>query len=749
MERNIFKYILSNSLKQQLVILTLSLCALPFYYASLDLPKQIINKVIDQETTNFPTHLTQFGFKVGSFNQLELLAILCSFFLLLVLTNGGFKYAINVYKGLLGETMLRKLRYHLFSIILKIPLIRFKNVSEGEMVSIISSEVEPLGGFIGDAFALPIYQGGLLLTAISFIFFQDPIMGFAVIALYPIQIIIIPRLQYQVNQLGKARISEVRKLSNNVAESVYMAREIRLIGTAPIEQQQFDNRLSKIFDIRYQIYRKKFFIKFLNNFLAQLTPFFFFSIGGYFVIKGELTLGALIAVLAAYKDLAPPWKELLDYFQQQQDARVKYEQIVIHFENKDTPTNGTRIIDRQDLAGTTLKAINLSITSDDDLKINSANFEITEGTQCAIIGPTNSGKSALAETIGGLLAPYGGILKIGGIDITALSNDQRNEIIGYADNQPAFQDKTVFDNLIYGQNTSIENVEMVEKVLSIINLVGLESTLFELGIRTTIAEEEAGDLITDILNARLKLKNDLGNLPKRLGIAFFEIQQFNENLSLGENILFGEPVGEKLTDTRLIDTKYLRDIIKKTALEEPLCALGHSIAEDLTVSGDIKKFTPSYLLHHSVPESDEIAMLQTIVARVPHHSLSKLRRSERRKLQSLALQFTAANNKEFPNSKQIREKILDARVLFADQLPKELLNSVAFFRPDSYNFHLSIRDNIIFGKSSDLITHNAASEELNEILYSIINETEILGKIRREGLNFRLGSKALSMAEQN
>ena len=70
-----------------------------------------------------------------------------------------------------------------------------------------------------------------------------------------------------------------------------------------------------IFDIRFEIYKKKFFIKFLNNFLAQLGPFFFFSIGGYLVIMGDLTLGALVAVIGAHKELYSPWKELLTYYQ--------------------------------------------------------------------------------------------------------------------------------------------------------------------------------------------------------------------------------------------------------------------------------------------------------------------------------------------------------------------------------------------------------------------------------------------------
>ena len=170
MQRNIFTYILRYSFRQQLAILALTLSALPFYYASLDLPKRIINQAIDVEADKFPRALEGFGQSIGSFSQLEWLAFLCGTFLALVFVNGAFKYVINVYKGLVGERMLRRLRYQLYERILRFPLSRFRKISSGEMVPIISSEVEPLGGFIGDAYSLPLYQGGLLLTSLGFIF---------------------------------------------------------------------------------------------------------------------------------------------------------------------------------------------------------------------------------------------------------------------------------------------------------------------------------------------------------------------------------------------------------------------------------------------------------------------------------------------------------------------------------------------------------------------------------------------------
>ncbi|MFT5067727.1 MAG: ABC-type bacteriocin/lantibiotic exporter with double-glycine peptidase domain, partial [Reinekea sp.] len=75
-------------------------------------------------------------------------------------------------------------------------------------------------------------------------------------------------------------------------------------------------------------------MKFLNNFINQLTPFFFYSVGGYLAITGQITVGALVAALAAYKDLSSPWKELLTYYNQTQDMALRWEVVTEKFAPK-------------------------------------------------------------------------------------------------------------------------------------------------------------------------------------------------------------------------------------------------------------------------------------------------------------------------------------------------------------------------------------------------------------------------------
>ena len=128
--------------------------------------------------------------------------------------------------------------------------------------AILALEAFPSPRFISDAFALPAFQGGLLITYLFFIFNQDLVLGLAAIALYPPQMYLIPKLQKRVNELSKQRVRAVRTLADGVGESVSGVAEIHANDTSRFERARAGDRLGRIYRIRYDIYRKKFFIKF-------------------------------------------------------------------------------------------------------------------------------------------------------------------------------------------------------------------------------------------------------------------------------------------------------------------------------------------------------------------------------------------------------------------------------------------------------------------------------------------------------
>ena len=298
------KYTLTN----QYFLAAGALLTLPITYANLELPKRIINGAINKE--NFVTSKISI-----SLSQIDYLLLLCGLFLLVLLANGILKFVLNYYKGSVSEGLIRRLRLYL----LRQQRQPKARAQTNDVVPVIIQEVEPVCNFSGDSIAIPLLQGGTALTIITFMLVQNLTLGAAAITLLPIQILIIPRFQRKINRLVQQRLLSVRKLSQLLSKTT---------ENGYAEQKQIRGFFNHLHGLRLKIFKTKYMMKAINNFIMNLTPFFFYTIGGYLVIEGKLSLGALVASLASYKDLASAIRELFNYYQSLQDARIRYREIV-------------------------------------------------------------------------------------------------------------------------------------------------------------------------------------------------------------------------------------------------------------------------------------------------------------------------------------------------------------------------------------------------------------------------------------
>lgn len=314
LERSLFSTVLRYSRRQQALMILVSLIAMPILYLTLELPKQIVNNALDSD--RFP--IVVLG---RDLDQVVFLILLCGLYLLAIILNGLNKYGLNVFKGYVAERFLRRFRLLVYRQWRSDP----DSGNQSEIVPILAQEVEPIGGFAADVLTLPILQGGTLLTILFFMFVQDPVLGAAALTVLPIQLVLLPKLQRRVNALSRTRIKEVRQLGRQLSDQLRQ-RQVNSAGLLPASAS-----FRELEHVRRKIFRLKFFIKALNNFLTALTPFLFYSLGGYFVIEGRITLGALVAVLAAHKDFSAPLKELFNYYQTLEDTRIRYQEITSFF----------------------------------------------------------------------------------------------------------------------------------------------------------------------------------------------------------------------------------------------------------------------------------------------------------------------------------------------------------------------------------------------------------------------------------
>jgi ABC-type multidrug transport system fused ATPase/permease subunit len=773
MEPSLFKYILTHSKRDQILLVLLSLSSLPLVYVTLELPKRIINLL---EGMDVPESL--FGYEL---DRMGVLMVLSSVFLLVVLGSGALKYLLNVYRGSLGEQLLRRLRYDLYQRILLFPMPHFKRVSSGELIPMITAETEPLGEFIGESFTLPVFQGGTLLTYLFFIFQQDLYLGLAAIALYPFQLLVIPRLQKRVNALSKERVATARNLSGRIGETISGIHEVHANDTSQFERANISQRLGRIYQIRFAIYKRKFFIKFLNNFIAQLTPFFFYSVGGYFVLRGDLSIGSMVAVLVAYKDLSGPWKELLRYYQRLEDIRVKYGQVIQQF----NPHNllDLKIIDERpenlELSDREIQANNIRYTEDGlYFSIDGTSFKFPIDRHCAAVGLGNSGKEELAFLMSRLISPSSGNMTIGDRKMEDMPEAIIGQRFGYVGPAVFMFNGTVYDNICYGLkhqpvNRDDDNTDkdilhqrqlalqagnspnryddewidlsalgmetsdqLNAQIIKTLEMVELDEETYQYGLLSHVQNVDNGDLVERIMAARKQLRNRFREPEIERLVEPFDHEKYNLNMTVSDNLLFGTVYDDSMDDEPLMNRPVIQNVLVEYGLNDEFLKAGLQIAEImLDLFSDVEPDSELFE-QFSFIDADDLPGFNKLLQYSRQHGLENLAADDKRRLISLPFRLIVARHRLGLITVPIQQSILQARARIREIAQTEDLG-IEFFDEASYNPRISIQDNILFGKPAYGQAH--AQQKINSLIADVVNSLGLRGDIIQAGLRFEVG----------
>lgn len=792
MEPDIFRFIYKYSKREQIVLLAITAISYPFFYFSLNIPKDIINhlnsvvKHIDdghgaRTAADYPV---QALFDLAPLDAYSYLFALCGMFLGLVLLNGAFKYIINVMSGRTGERLLRRLRYQLYTRMLRFPLPQFRKTSQGELIAMITAEVEPLGGFMGTAVSDPIYQGGLLMVPLIFILVQDPLMGFAAMMLYPAQAYFIPKMQRKVNELGKQRVRTVRKLAERIGEVVTGVQEVHANDATLIERADFADRVGKIYEIRYRIFLLKFLVKYINNTLDKLTPFFFYALGGYLVFTGKLNIGALVAVIGAHKELAAPWKELLQYYQDKEDARIKYDQVVAQFEPAGMMDDHS-IDDEAEKYGPlegSIIATNVSVTDDSGgTSVNGLDLTVPFDAHVAVVGGAGSGKEEVGLLFSRLMMPTSGNLMMGQHRAVDLPEAVTGRQLAYVGPSSILFNASVRDNLYYGLKhrpladmpyTGVEAAtrrryiseaqmsgntpsdlaadwidysaagvrdmaDLTAKTITVLRGVELGEDVYQFGLRGMIDATARPEVAGRMLQARRVMRQRLTDPEIAPLVEQYNRDSFNSNASVAENLLFGTPLDEAFQVENLARNDYVLHVLREVGLYDDFLSIARKVAETMVeLFADIAPGHP-FFEQFSFISSDDLPEFQTILARVAKVGLEAISADDRARLMTLPFKLIPARHRLDLVGARMQVRIIEARHYFAENLPEQYKNSVEFFDFEHYNSTATLQDNILFGK----VAYGQAQglSRLGGLITEILDHLHLYDTVMEVGLDYHVG----------
>ncbi len=803
MDKSLFRYIWRHSRRDQLIICAVVLASLPFYFASLDLPRRIVNEAIQGRAFENGRTAAPFldisiglpqllgggsiklfdGFQV---DRVTLLFGLSGVFLFFVLVNGGFKYWINVAKGALGERMLRRMRFDLFSLILRFTPETLRNIKSSETATMIKDEVEPIGGFIGDAFITPVFLGTQALTALAFIMVQNVWLGLLALGVIGIQFTVIPRMRRELLRLGKQRQVASRRLAGRVAEVVDGIEAVHVHSAHAWERTEIGHRLYELFDIRFKIYRRKFMVKFLNNLLAQLTPFLFYAIGGYFALNGNLDIGQLVAVIGAYRELPPPLKELIDWDQQRLDVQVKYDQVVQNFSPERLLPIEEDLTAPPDLRLTgPIIAEELRVADPHGGTIlDGVSFRFAEPARVALVSDGGPQASILARILARRTDQFSGRLTVAGQDLVQLPTVVVGRHLSYAGVEPVLFPGSIRDNLVYGlrhralersseadreaarrmaeavrTGNPVESVfdrwvdcelvgaadesELDQVLLDFLRAVGMQEDIYRFGLSGMVDPAKHPNLAEQIVEARARLRETFRAAGMADLVEPFDAERYNSQATLAENLLFGVPTSRDLMGRSLAEHAGFRDTLEREGLSDDLIEMGARIAETMTEI--FRGLPPGHSLFEqfSFIGADELTDFEAILRRRSGRGVS---RDDGMRLLSLPLAYVEPRHRLGLLDDALKSRIVAARRPVRAMLERSGDPGVHFYDAERVTPAAPLKDNLLFGRVSYSVAN--AQGRVTEAISAVVTEMGLRDAIERIGLDHQVGPAGRLLSAQ-
>ena len=761
----LFRYVWQHSRKEQLGILALVLLSLPFYYVSLDLPKLIVNNAIQGRAfpegrvtaplfgfgVTLPDWLggSLVGFPGWQLPKIEYLFALSGVFLLLVIVNSHFRYSINLRKGKLGEKVLRNLRFDLFSLLLDGRSEDRRKLKASEAATIIKDEVEPIGGFAGDAYVQPVFLGGQAITALTFIVVQNILLGSVTIAVLAVQVVLVPRLRREQLRLSRERQIRSRELAGHVGEIVDFLPEVENHGTAAYERYRIGGQLDHLFRIRFDLYSRKFMVKFINSVLAQVTPFLFYCMGGYLALRGSLDVGQLVAVIAAYRDLPQPVKELIDWDQQRLDVDVKYQQVLQQFSGRNgKPESEESLPDT--LSGTIeVRSLTVRGTAGETV-LHGVSTRIPLGSHVLIQSRAGNGGSVLAQVLGRRIVEYEGSVTVEGRDLLRLSEAAVGRHMAYFGPDVSAFSGTLRDNVLYsllregseGASTNAwsgggEDDAVDEAVISALAIAGLADTVYLLGLNRKLTERERGGLEDELVGVRHALHAALGTSHLDHLVETFSPERYILNATIGENILFGAMRSSTLKIANVLRSPDIQETATGKQLYAALSLVGIRIAETMIEIFQNVSVETFFFERFSFVSATDLPRFTEIVSRWRMQGIEALSDADRPHLIELASSYCEPRHRLGLLTPELESLVLSARAALQASRDQAITEGIEFFDPTRYCTPASIGDNLLFGRVDQRMA--GASELVTTVLRSVVRESGFERRIQGFGLEAQTG----------
>lgn len=378
------------------------------------------------------------------------------------------------YANWVGQHIIRDIRATVFRNINSFKMSYFDNTSVGKLVTRVVSDVETIANFFTQGVFMIISDILKMLVVIVVMFVMNWKLALVALAVLPILVYATKVFQVAIKATFQDVRNEIANLNGFVQERVTGMKILQLFTRENIEYQNFKkiNNNHKKAHIKTVWYYSIFFpiAEILSSFAIGLIVWF----GGYQILEGFTTLGAVIAFIKMSQMLFRPLRQIADKFNQLQMGIVSGERVFKIIDTKSYIRKEGQI-DASNIQGNiNFSNVRFSYIQDEEV-LKGVSLKVNKGQTVAIVGATGAGKSTIINLINRFYEIDSGTISIDSISVEDYElSSLRNQIA------IVLQDVFLFSDSILNNITLKNSLITESQVIDAAKKIGIHDFIMTL-----------------------------------------------------------------------------------------------------------------------------------------------------------------------------------------------------------------------------------------------------------------------------
>ncbi|WP_079505923.1 ABC transporter ATP-binding protein [Mesobacillus jeotgali] len=381
------------------------------------------------------------------------------------------------------------MRKQLFNHFHKLSIDFFNKRQHGELMSRVTNDIENVSATLNSS-VIQIFSSVLTLVGtLAVMIWLSPLLTLVTMIIVPLMFVGMKWITSRTGRLYKEQQRRLGEMNGYIEETISGQKIIKSFSQEPKVIEEFRVKNQQLKESGYWAQTFTGFIPKLMNMLNNLSFTIVAGVGGFFALKGYVTIGTIVIFSEYSRQFTRPLNDLSNQFNTLLSAVAGADRVfdIIDTEEEAVDEKGAEPLPNI-LGKVEFKDVSFSYEKGGDT-VSDLNFIAEPGQTVALVGPTGAGKSTIINLVSRFYEPDQGMILIDGHDSKKITRESLRKQMGFVLQDSFLFQGSIRENIRYGKLDATD--EEVEKAAKAANAHTFIQRLPE-GYETELNQDDAG-----------------------------------------------------------------------------------------------------------------------------------------------------------------------------------------------------------------------------------------------------------------